>query len=321
MECRPKQHGQHGGLHGHDGASSHHSSSHAITSRRRFRRKKKSSVSESESSPPSPKYSVASVGSQSSQGSQSSGLSSLPGLGPGSLAGDREEQIEALDCPGQPLLGGQLGTLGGSLPSSPQPMAMWGPGPRRKISDSLLVPNSHAAHALGRSLRAQNSCPETSVPLCCSRLHSHGYGSGGPAQGLAHHREREVAVSHLVHPPSTSLLHSATIHSPPTSLLLHQSGGPVLGGTLGMAASLGALPAPLEPAGLSTVETLQHKLQASEEQRHWLQRENQMLSQRIEELLRENQSLRDQMGHERVTTAAYIMRQMDTMHLQRDTHV
>lgn len=136
-------------------------------------------------------------------------------------------------------------------------------------SDSLLVP---ASHGLGRSLRAQNSCPETSVPSvspvpsCCSRLHSHGYGSYGPhgthghgVLGLAGREPRVTPdVSHLVHPPSASLLHSATLHSPPTSLMLHQPGGALASGhsPLGMLES---------SPGLSTVEALQHKLQASEE--------------------------------------------------------
>lgn len=123
MECRPKQHSDNG----------RDSSSHAVTSRRRFRRKKKSSVSESESSPPSPKCSVASMASQGSHSSQ--------GSGPGSSTGerDREEAAEASDggahaahaTHGHHVLHGAH--LSGSLPSSPQPVAMWGPSPRRKI--------------------------------------------------------------------------------------------------------------------------------------------------------------------------------------------
>ncbi|XP_068085877.1 ras guanyl-releasing protein 3 isoform X2 [Anabrus simplex] len=46
---------------------------------------------------------------------------------------------------------------GGSLPPSPKPSALW-PGPRRKISDSLLVPSQSRNSA---RLRPQQSCPET----------------------------------------------------------------------------------------------------------------------------------------------------------------
>lgn len=138
-------------------------SSHASTSRRKFRRKKKSSASESESSPPSPKYSTASC----------------------STIGDPEvyqQTASGTEC---------SDSGGGSLPPSPKPTLMWA-GPRRKISDSLLVPSRSRPTS---RLRAQHSCPESTCSHNCKVQEGHTH----------------------THPP---LLHSSTVYYPP---LAHQS--------------------------------------------------------------------------------------------------
>jgi len=80
---------------------------------------------------------------------------------------------------------------GGSLPPSPKPTLMWA-GPRRKISDSLLVPSRSRPAS---RLRAQHSCPESTCSHNCR-----------VQDGQTH-----------THPP---LLHSSTVYYPP---LAHQS--------------------------------------------------------------------------------------------------
>ncbi|XP_063235563.1 ras guanyl-releasing protein 3-like isoform X2 [Bacillus rossius redtenbacheri] len=218
--------------------------SHAATSRRRFKRKKKSSVSESESNPPSPKCSTSG----------------------GDPDGGATDQHSSDASPG------------GSLPPSPKPAVMWSTSsssaaaaaPRRKISDSLLVPQP------GR-LRAQRSCPET-----CS-----------------HHRLKEEGLwcRHGQHPP---LQHSqpAVCHPP----LAHQ--------------------AAIAGCGChAEVEALSQKLAAAEEARQRLLKENQFLLQQLESAYKELHSLRDHVGEVRQQTVAFILGQMETLHIQKDTHV
>ena len=188
----------------------------AMASRRRFRRKKKSSASESESSPPSPKYSTSTASTISLQ--------------------DRED--DEVPVP-----------TGGSLPASPQPMAMW--GPRRKISDSLLVPSPHG---LSRSLRAQNSCPETPGP-------SSGPAAAGPSPVSPVGSRLLAAHALMSHGGHQGLLTSASLHSPPTSLLLHQPAA---------AAAVAAAAAHISPAKAclchaESIEAMHHQLAQSEE--------------------------------------------------------
>ncbi|XP_021923618.1 ras guanyl-releasing protein 3-like isoform X2 [Zootermopsis nevadensis] len=239
--------------------SSGEPSSHALTSRRKFRRKKKSSASESESSPPSPKYSTTSS----------------------STVGDSE--------PCQQTASGveYSDSGGGSLPPSPKPTLMWA-GPRRKISDSLLVPSRSRPTS---RLRTQHSCPESTC--------SHNY---RVQDGQAH-----------IHPP---FLHSSTVYYPP---LAHQSSV--------TAAPAMTAPAPPLANHLSChchseqLELLNQKLSAAEEAKQRLLKENEFLLRQLEDAYRELHSLRDHVGEVRQQTVAFILRQMETLHIQKDTHV
>ncbi|XP_069682717.1 ras guanyl-releasing protein 3-like isoform X2 [Periplaneta americana] len=232
-------------------------SSHAVTSRRKFRRKKKSSASESESSPPSPKYSTTSC----------------------STIGDSESYQQAASGAEQSDSGG------GSLPPSPKPTVMWA-GPRRKISDSLLVPSR------GRTtsrLRAQHSCPESSCGHTCR------------AQDNQTH----------THPPP--LLHSSsTVYYPP---LAHQSSVTSAPTTAPSTSHMSC------HCHSEQVELLNQKLAAAEEAKQRLLKENQFLLQQLEDAYRELHSLRDHVGEVRQQTVAFILRQMETLHIQKDTHV
>nr|CAD7395274.1 unnamed protein product [Timema poppensis] len=183
-------------------------------------------------------------------------------------------------------------SVGGSLPPSPKPTVMW-PGPHRKISDSLLVPPHNRIPA---RLRAQHSCPE---PAC-----SH-YKVGG-ADGTPH-------------PP---LLHSATLYHPPFA---HQA-------AVTRSPSQQGCNCHLE------LEEVNRKLAAVEEVAFvtssilpdWhrgivanqrLKKENQFLLQQLEDAYRDLHSLQDHVGEVRQQTVAFILRQMETLHIQKDTHV
>lgn len=247
MECRIK-----------NNPSSGEPSSHALTSRRKFRRKKKSSVSESESSPPSPKYSTTSC----------------------STMGDLESYQQTAS-------GAECSDSGGSsLPPSPKPAVMWA-GSRRKISDSLLVPSR--SRPISR-LRAQHSCPESTCTHNCK-----------VQEGQTH-----------THPP---LLHSSTVYYPP---LAHQSSVVTAPSTV-----TAAFPANHATCHCHSeqMELLNQKLAAAEEAKQRLMKENQFLLQQLEDAYRQLHSLRDHVGEVRQQTVAFILRQMETLHIQKDTHV
>nr|CAD7400080.1 unnamed protein product [Timema cristinae] len=285
MECRLRT------------TSSGDPNSHAATSRRRFRRKKKSSVSESESSPPSPKYSTTSCSTMGDSDAYQQGASGA----------------EHSDT-----------SVGGSLPPSPKPTVMW-PGPHRKISDSLLVPPHNRIPA---RLRAQHSCPE---PAC-----SH-YKVGG-ADGTPH-------------PP---LLHSATLYHPPFAHQAAVTRSPSQQGCnchLELEEVNRKLAAVEEVAFVTSsilpdwhrgivVELLRFQLYSQSlaplcvtlmldktpddkeigaNQR--LKKENQFLLQQLEDAYRDLHSLQDHVGEVRQQTVAFILRQMETLHIQKDTHV
>ncbi|XP_049960625.1 ras guanyl-releasing protein 3-like isoform X1 [Schistocerca serialis cubense] len=218
-------------------------SSHAATSRRIFRRKKKSSASESESSPPSPKCSVSS-----------------------SMTGDQES---SQDC-GSGMVCSELG--GGSLPPSPKPAVMW-TGPRRKISDSLLVPSHSRSSA---RLRTQNSCPESSCAHCYKPLDSMPNHSSQHHSSTGHH---------------TSPVHQASVTSLKNCCHSEQ------------------------------LNEVNQKLAAAEEAKQRLMKENQFLLQQLEAAYKELHSLRDHVGEVRQQTVAFILSQMETLHIQKDTHL
>ncbi|PNF31337.1 hypothetical protein B7P43_G10906 [Cryptotermes secundus] len=247
MECRIKSN-----------PTSGEPSSHASTSRRKFRRKKKSSASESESSPPSPKYSTASC----------------------STIGDPEvyqQTASGTEC---------SDSGGGSLPPSPKPTLMWA-GPRRKISDSLLVPSRSRPTS---RLRAQHSCPESTCSHNCK-----------VQEGQTH-----------THPP---LLHSSTVYYPP---LAHQSSVVVAPSSVTAPSSANHMNCHCHSEEL---ELLNQKLAAAEEAKQRLTKENQFLLQQLEDAYRQLNSLRDHVGEVRQQTVAFILRQMETLHIQKDTHV
>jgi hypothetical protein len=50
-------------------------------------------------------------------------------------------------------------------------------------------------------------------------------------------------------------------------------------------------------------------------------KENQLLLQQLEDVYRQFYSLRDHMGEMRQETVAFILQQMETLHIQKDTHV
>ncbi|XP_021923627.1 uncharacterized protein LOC110831671 [Zootermopsis nevadensis] len=164
---------------------------------------------------------------------------------------------------------------------------MWA-GPRRKISDSLLVPSRSRPTS---RLRTQHSCPESTC--------SHNY---RVQDGQAH-----------IHPP---FLHSSTVYYPP---LAHQSSV--------TAAPAMTAPAPPLANHLSChchseqLELLNQKLSAAEEAKQRLLKENEFLLRQLEDAYRELHSLRDHVGEVRQQTVAFILRQMETLHIQKDTHV
>ena len=50
-------------------------------------------------------------------------------------------------------------------------------------------------------------------------------------------------------------------------------------------------------------------------------KENEFLVQQLEDAYRQLHSLRDHVGEVRQQTVAFILRQMETLHIQKDTHV
>nr|CAD7428815.1 unnamed protein product [Timema monikensis] len=131
-----------------------------------------------------------------------------------------------------------------------------------------------------------------------------------PARLRAQHSCPEPACSHYKvggadgtpHPP---LLHSATLYHPPFA---HQA-------AVTRSPSQQGCNCHLE------LEEVNRKLAAVEEANQRLKKENQFLLQQLEDAYRDLHSLQDHVGEVRQQTVAFILRQMETLHIQKDTHV
>nr|CAD7452124.1 unnamed protein product [Timema tahoe] len=131
-----------------------------------------------------------------------------------------------------------------------------------------------------------------------------------PARLRAQHSCPEPACSHYKvggaegtpHPP---LLHSATLYHPPFA---HQA-------AVTRSPSQQGCNCHLE------FEEVNRKLAAVEEANQRLKKENQFLLQQLEDAYRDLHSLQDHVGEVRQQTVAFILRQMETLHIQKDTHV